>query len=84
MLKLKHSLHLPEISFDSHPPLELAPIQIDDDELSQAIAHDAVDHDDNWTLDERPDTQELESFWAQVTDDLKKDPDWVDFGKENA
>lgn len=83
MLKLKHHFHLPSITFDSHPPLQLAPIPTDDDdELTQAIATDPIDHDNNWTLDERPDTSELESFWSEVTSDLKSDPDWTDFAKE--
>ena len=82
MLKLKHHFHLPNITFDAHPPLELEPIPVDDgDELTQAIAADPIDHDDNWTLEERPDQTELESFWSEVTNDLKKDPDWTDFAK---
>lgn len=87
MLKLKHSFHLPKISFESHSPLELAPIPIvdtDNDELTQAIRSDPIDHDNDWKLDERPDVNELESFWAEVTDDLKKDPEWTDFAKEDA
>lgn len=84
MLKLKHHFHLPTITFDSHPPLELAPVPVDDDgdELTQAIQSDPIEHDNTWTLDERPDTQELESFWTTVTEDLKSDPDWFDFAKE--
>lgn len=82
MLKLKHHFHFPEITFDSHPPLELAPVPASDEELTQAIENDPVDHDNNWTLDERPDTTELDSFWSEVTSDLKKDPSWTDFGKE--
>ena len=84
MLKLKHHFHLPDITFDSHSPLQLAPIPADDDELTQAIAADPMDHDDNWTLDERPDTSALESFWSEVTDDLKKDPEWTDFSHDGA
>lgn len=86
MLKLKHRFHLPDLSFDSHPPLQLEPIPAfdDDDELTQAIAADPVDHDDNWTLDERPDQSQLESFWAEVTSDLKKDPGWGKFESEDA
>lgn len=84
MLKLKHHIHLPSITFGSHPPLQLAPIPMDDDgdELTQAISSDPIDHDDNWTLDERPDQRELESFWSEVSTDLKKDPEWTDFAKE--
>lgn len=84
MLKLKQHFHLPSIAFDSHPPLQLAPVPADDDndELTQAIAADPIDHDNNWTLDERPDTTELESFWAEVTRDLKKDPGWGKFDRE--
>lgn len=86
MLKLKHHFHLPDISFEPHPPLELAPIPAydDDDELTQAIASDPLEHDDNWTLDERPDLSELESFWSEVTTDLKSDPNWGKFSNEDA
>lgn len=73
MLKLKHSFHLPRIAFDSHPPLTLAPVPVDDDELTQAIAADPADHDNNWTLEERPDTGELESFWTEVVRDLQNE-----------
>lgn len=82
MLHLKHHMHLPEIKFDMQPPLELEPVLADDDELTLAIGADPIDHDDNWSLDERPDTSQLESFWSEVTDDLKSDPDWTDFAKE--
>ena len=85
MLKLKHHFHLPEITFGVHAPLELAPVSLDDDdELAQAIAADPFDHDNNWSLEERPDTSELESFWKNVESDLKSDPEWVDFGREEA
>lgn len=86
MLKLKHHFHLPTLAFDSHPPLQLDPIPAydDDDELTQAIASDPVTNDDNWTLDERPDQTELESFWAEVTSDLKNDPHWGEFSSEDA
>ena len=61
----------------------MAPIPADDnDELTQAIASDPIDHDNNWTLDERPDTSELEAFWSEVARDLKKDPEWTDFANE--
>ncbi len=84
MLKLKHHIHLPSWTLGSHTPLHLAPVPVNDndnDELTQAIAADPADHDDNWTLEERPDTRELESFWSEVTTDLKKDPDWTDFAQ---
>lgn len=85
MLKLKHHFHFPDITFDTHPPLQLAPVPVDDDdELTQAIAADPVDHDNEWTLEERPDVSELESFWSEVTQDLKKDPEWTDFSREDA
>lgn len=75
MLTLKHHFHLPIISFDTHPPLELTPVPVldDNDELAQSITNDPINYDDNWTLDERPDTNQLEAFWNTVTDDLKHD-----------
>ena len=84
MLKLKHHMHLPSLTLAARQPLHLAPVPVsddDDDELTQAIAADPADHDDNWTLEERPDTRELESFWTDVATDLKKDPDWTDFAQ---
>ncbi len=84
MLKLKHHIHLPSLTLGSHAPLHLVPVPVsdDDDELTQAIAADPIDHDNNWTLEERPDTSELESFWSEVSSDLKSDPEWTDFAKE--
>jgi len=84
MLKLKHTHQLPHFDFSFPHPLELAPVSADDDDLTRDIELDPVTHDNNWTLDERPDTNELESFWTQVESDLRQDPEWVDFGNENA
>ena len=54
----------------------------DDDELITAINGDPVQHDDAWTLEETPNTQQLDSFWSGVEKDLEKDPTWFSFDED--
>lgn len=83
MLKLKHKHHLdfPHITLPTHP-MELSPVPIDDDELSQAILDDPVAHDNVWELNERPDTEELTKFWSEVEADVAQDPEWFRFSED--
>lgn len=86
MLKLKHKHHfdLPHISF-STSRMQLSPVPVDDDdELTQAIVQDPVDHDDVWELSERPDTDELTQFWSEVETDVANDPEWFKFSDDEA
>lgn len=79
MLKLSkhHYLSLPEFGLSMPRKMQLEPIPVDDgDELTQAISRDSAEHDDNWELSERPDTNELESYWQHVEADMQSDPEW--------
>lgn len=84
MLRLKHKHHLdfPHMSFSMPRGMELSPVAADDDELAQAIDNDVRVQENDWELVERPDTVELEEFWRHVQDDVRTDPDWIDFSKE--
>ncbi len=83
MLKIPKtfSVSLPHFQTTPHP-MNLSPVTIDDDELSQAVVADPDEHDNNWQLNERPDEVALEAFWNQVDDDVKKDPTWFTFDNE--
>jgi len=84
MLKLSkhHYLSLPHLEFALSHPMQLAPVRDDGDELTQAIVQDPVEHDNDWELSERPDTQELEKYWVQVEEDVRNDPEWVTLSKD--
>jgi hypothetical protein len=84
MLELKktHHMNFPHLDFSLPRKMQLAPVEADDDELSQAIEADPIDHDDNWELVERPDPGKLEAFWAAVVDDVKSDPEWSTFAED--
>lgn len=81
MLKIKQTFHLnlPHISLSSPQPMELSTVRDDSDELTQAVQADPDDHDNNWELNERPDEDELDTFWTNVEADVKKDPKWFTF-----
>ncbi len=81
MLKIKRTFHLsiPTFGLASTRSLQLSPVPDDGDELTQAVAADTVDHDDNWVLGERPDEAELDAFWDTVEKDIQKDPSWFKF-----
>lgn len=76
--KRKFSLTLPQLSLGTKP-VELSPVIADDDELTRDIASDPDVHDDNWELSERPDGQQLETFWNSVEQDIARDPTWFRF-----
>lgn len=84
MLKLKHKHHLdfPHLQFNLMQPMQLSPVMADDDELSQAIDRDQEYQENDWELAERPDSQQLENFWSEVQRDVRHDPDWVDFSRD--
>lgn len=83
MLKMKHSHHieLPHLNLGTHQ-MELSPVPVNDDELTQAILDDPVMHDDVWELSERPDSTELTQFWDEVEADVANDPEWFKFSAE--
>lgn len=83
MLQIKHKHHikLPHLSFSS-PSMQLSPVPIDDDELTQAIVTDSQNHDNQWELNERPDMGELTEFWSEVEADVQNDPEWFRFSED--
>lgn len=84
MLKLKHKYHLdfPHTTFHMPHSMSLSSVPADDDELAQAIVNDPEDHDNNWQLTNQPDSEELEQYWTNVEEEIKNDPEWIDFAKE--
>lgn len=82
-LKNKHHLDFPHLTFSMPHHMQLSPIaDDDDDELTAAIVHDPIDHDNNWELVERPDADELERYWDKVERDVQNDPEWFRFSEE--
>ncbi|HET6622346.1 MAG TPA: hypothetical protein VFG56_00225 [Candidatus Saccharimonadales bacterium] len=79
VLKHKHHLDFPHLTFNLPRAMSLSPVMADDDTLVKSIDRDADELDNNWTLNERPDSSDLERFWQRVTSEIKTDPDWVDF-----
>jgi len=81
MLTLKHKpyLDLSSLIEELTPGRQVAfvPVTDDDDELTQAIANDDAEKDNLWELSERPDPDELNSFWTKVSEEARQDPDWV-------
>lgn len=81
MLKIKPTFHLslPHLSLRAPQPLQLSPVTDDGDELTQAVADDSINHDDNWQLTDRPSEAELDEFWTRVEKDIARDPSWFRF-----
>ncbi|NCU38483.1 hypothetical protein EOL96_05520 [Candidatus Saccharibacteria bacterium] len=82
MLKIHHNLHLP-IPRTTHSTrhVELSPVVPENDELIMAIEQEARGSD-SWVLEGSEDAEKLDTFWAGVASDLKKDPDWFDFAND--
>lgn len=80
MLKLKkhHTITIPSFLTPAHH-MQMSPVTSDDDELIDSIDNDQRNHDDNWTLEQRPDTEELTSYWNTVEKDIANDPQWIRF-----
>lgn len=53
-----------------HKQMQFAPIEEDDDEISQAINDDPIVHDDQWRLTEDLDGQQLGAFWDTALSEL--------------
>jgi hypothetical protein len=77
-----HHMNFPHLSFSLPHQMQLATVTADDDELSQAIEADPIDHDNNWELVEHPDPGKLEAFWDAVVADVKNDPEWNTFAED--
>ncbi len=79
MLKIKQKFHLTLPRFTGVLPhtMQLSSQEPENDELIQAIDDETVTSDDNWQLEERPDTKELTQYWDKVEDDIEHDPQWI-------
>lgn len=53
-----------------HKEMKFAPIEEDDDELSEFIKNDPLAHDNQWDLNESLDGTKLEAFWADALSEL--------------
>jgi hypothetical protein len=53
-----------------HKEMKFAPVEEDDDELSEFIKNDPLTHDNQWDLNETLDGETLEAFWSDVLKDL--------------
>ncbi len=53
-----------------HKEMKFAPIEEDDDELSDFIKNDPLAHDNVWDLHEMLDGERLEAFWSDALREL--------------
>jgi hypothetical protein len=53
-----------------HKQMEFAPVEDDDDELSEFIKNDPLAHDNEWDLHEKLDGEQLENFWTDALQEL--------------
>jgi hypothetical protein len=53
-----------------HKEMKFAPIEEDDDELSEIIKSDPLTHDNEWDLHEILDGEKLEAFWSDALQEL--------------
>ncbi len=83
MLSLKkHIAKFKNPFLPSAHQLSLSTVQADDDELTQSIENQYSSSDYHWQLEVAPDTDTLNRFWSGVEDDLKHDPNWIDFNAD--
>lgn len=50
--------------------MQFAPVEDDNDELSQFIAGDPLTHDNEWDLHEGVDAEALDKFWTDAVHEL--------------
>ena len=80
MLKIHHQVHLPiPHMHHSSQKVVFSPAHADNDELIQAIEHDA--QNEQWQLTDT-DGESLTSFWNGVEQDIAKDPEWFSFAED--
>ncbi len=86
MLKIKHPLftRFRKPSVVTQHSMQFTTVKDDSDELTKAIVNDVQEHDDTWTLTERPDSKALNEFWDEVEDDIKHDPQWQKISESDA
>lgn len=49
--------------------MQLSPVISEPDELIRAIEEEAIRHDDNWTLEASPDSDQLDQSWDAILRD---------------
>ena len=54
-----------------HKHMQFAPVQEDDDELSQSIKDDPQTHDNVWELKDSIDAEQLDNFWTEAVRELE-------------
>lgn len=57
-------------NFVPHRQMQFAPVEDDDDDLSNLIKSDPDTHDNNWTLNDDLDSSKLEAFWTDALKEL--------------
>lgn len=77
MLAIKQKFHIPYPHLTLSHKVEFSPIEVEADELIAAIDNKVSETDDDWQLEERPDTKELAQYWDKVEDDIQHDPKWI-------
>lgn len=58
--------------------LQLQPVEPNDDGSSDSPL-DSYEQDENITLDDYIDGQQLEDAWNHIVEDIEKDPEWFTF-----
>lgn len=53
-----------------HKEMKFAPVEEDDDELSEFIKNDPLAHDNEWDLNEALDGDKLDAFWTDALREL--------------
>lgn len=53
-----------------HKEMKFAPVEEDDDELSEFIKNDPLTHDNQWDLQEVLDGEKLDAFWTDALNEL--------------
>lgn len=57
-------------NFIPHRHMQFAPVEDDDDDLSNLIKADPDTHDNNWQLNDELDGSKLEAFWDDALQEL--------------
>jgi hypothetical protein len=57
-------------NFIPHRHMQFAPVEEDDDDLSNLIKADSDTHEDNWKLTDDLDGAKLEAFWDDALKEL--------------
>lgn len=61
--------------------LQLQPVEPNDDGTSDSPLDDYA-RDEDISLDDDIDEQELENAWSHIVEDIEKDPEWFNFSDD--